>query len=102
MKKVYSVAVGKQTTPSPTGKFKVVNRLENPTYYHKGVVVGPGAANPLGNRWIGLDQKGYGIHGTNAPETIGRSVSHGCVRLRNEDIEKLYDMVPVGTPVYIY
>jgi lipoprotein-anchoring transpeptidase ErfK/SrfK len=45
---------------------------------------------------------GYALHGTNKPETIGRSVSHGCVRLRNEDIAALYDMVPVGTPVFIY
>ena len=45
---------------------------------------------------------GYAIHGTNQPETVGRAVSHGCVRLRNEDIAKLYAMVPVGTPVYIY
>lgn len=45
---------------------------------------------------------GYALHGTNKPETVGRSVSHGCVRLRNEDIAKLYEMVPVGTPVYIY
>ncbi len=45
---------------------------------------------------------GYGIHGTNAPASIGRSVSHGCIRLRNEDIEVLYEMVPVGTPVYVY
>jgi hypothetical protein len=55
----------------------------------------------LGTRRLELGD-GYGIHGTNEPESIGRSVSHGCVRLRNEDIEKLYDMVPVGTPVYIY
>ena len=55
----------------------------------------------LGTRRLVLGD-GYGIHGTNAPETIGRSVSHGCVRLRNEDIEKLFEMVPVGTPVYIY
>jgi len=45
---------------------------------------------------------GYAMHGTNQPETVGRAVSHGCVRLRNEDIAKLYAMVPVGTPVYIY
>jgi hypothetical protein len=55
----------------------------------------------LGTRRLVLGD-GYGIHGTDVPESIGRSVSHGCVRLRNEDIEKLYDMVPVGTPVYIY
>jgi hypothetical protein len=55
----------------------------------------------LGTRRLNLGD-GYGIHGTNEPSSIGRSVSHGCVRVRNEDIEKLYDMVPVGTPVYIY
>jgi len=55
----------------------------------------------LGTRRLVLGD-GYGIHGTNAPETIGRAVSHGCVRMRNEDIEKLFEMVPVGTPVYIY
>ena len=45
---------------------------------------------------------GYGIHGTDDPSSIGRAASHGCVRLRNEDIAKLYDMVPVGTAVFIY
>lgn len=55
----------------------------------------------LGTRRLVLGD-GYGIHGTNAPETIGRSVSHGCVRLRNDDIEQLFEMVAVGTPVYIY
>jgi hypothetical protein len=55
----------------------------------------------LGTRRLKLGD-GYGLHGTNQPETIGRAVSHGCVRLRNEDIEKLFDMVPVGTPVFIY
>jgi lipoprotein-anchoring transpeptidase ErfK/SrfK len=55
----------------------------------------------LGTRRLDLGD-GYGIHGTNEPSSIGHSVSHGCVRLRNEDVEKLFDMVPVGTPVYIY
>jgi hypothetical protein len=55
----------------------------------------------LGNRRINLGN-GYALHGTNNPASIGQAVSHGCVRLRNEDIEKLYPMVPVGTPVYIY
>jgi lipoprotein-anchoring transpeptidase ErfK/SrfK len=45
---------------------------------------------------------GYGIHGTNKPETVGQAVSHGCVRMRNDDIERLFEMVPVGTPVFIY
>ena len=55
----------------------------------------------LGTRRLELGD-GYGIHGTDHPETIGQSVSHGCVRMRNEDIERLYPMVAVGTPVYIY
>ena len=55
----------------------------------------------MGTRRLYLGD-GYGIHGTDHPESIGRAASHGCVRLRNEDIEKLYDMVPIGTPVYIY
>lgn len=55
----------------------------------------------LGTRRLDLGD-GYGIHGTDQPESIGHSVSHGCVRLRNEDVERLYPMVPVGTPVYIY
>jgi hypothetical protein len=55
----------------------------------------------LGTRRLELGD-GYGIHGTDHPESIGQSVSHGCVRMRNEDIERLYPMVAVGTPVYIY
>jgi len=55
----------------------------------------------LGTRRLKMGD-GYAIHGTNKPETIGRSVSHGCVRMKNEDIERLYPMVPLGTPVYIY
>ncbi|PYQ16200.1 MAG: hypothetical protein DMF80_05925 [Acidobacteria bacterium] len=55
----------------------------------------------LGTHRLNLGN-GYAIHGTNQPQTIGHAVSHGCVRVRNEDIDKLYEMVPVGTPVYIY
>lgn len=55
----------------------------------------------LGTRRLDLGD-GYGIHGTDQPESIGHSVSHGCVRMRNEDVEQLYPMVAVGTPVYIY
>ena len=85
VKKVYSVAVGKDTTPSPTGTFTIVNRLTNPTYYHKGLVIPQGPQNPIGNRWIGLSQKGYGIHGTNAPHSIGKAASHGCIRMGRKD-----------------
>jgi len=101
VKKVYPVAVGRAITPSPTGDFEIINRLENPTYYHPGTVTGPGAANPLGTRWIGLSQKGYGIHGTNAPRSIGKAASHGCVRMAKRDLEELFKMVKVGDKVEI-
>ena len=97
----FQVAVGSDVTPSPSGEFKVVSRVENPTYYHPGVVIPAGKNNPLGTRWLGLSQKGYGIHGTNAPSSIGHAASHGCIRLRNRDIEKLFTLVNVGDTVKI-
>jgi len=97
----FQVAVGADVTPSPTGEFKLVSRVENPTYYHPGVVIPAGKDNPLGTRWLGLSQKGYGIHGTNAPKSIGHAASHGCIRLRNRDVEKLFTLVNVGDTVKI-
>jgi len=97
--KIYPVAVGAAATPSPTGSFAVVVRIANPTWYGPGKVVRPGRSNPLGPRWIGLSRKGYGIHGTTSPRSIGRAASHGCIRLRNADIEELFGMVEVGDPV---
>ena len=97
----FEVAVGADMSPSPTGEFKVVSRVQNPTYYHPGVVIPSGKNNPLGTRWLGLSEKGYGIHGTNAPGSIGRAASHGCIRLRNRDIEKLFTLVRVGDTVKI-
>jgi lipoprotein-anchoring transpeptidase ErfK/SrfK len=99
--KVYTVAVGKDTTPSPTGTFTIVHRVEDPTYYHDGVVMPPGPGNPVGTRWMGLSQKGYGIHGTNAPRSIGKAASHGCIRMRQRDLEELYAEVRSGDTVEI-
>lgn len=99
--KTYSVAVGAAESPSPTGEFTITNRLENPTYYRPGVVIEPGPQNPLGTRWIGLNQKGYGIHGTNMPKSIGKAASHGCIRMGREDLEELFAMVQVGDVVKI-
>ena len=101
VKKIYPVAVGKESTPSPAGEFEIVNRLTNPTYYKPGTVVAPGASNPLGTRWIGLNQKGYGIHGTNAPKSIGKAASHGCIRMAKKDLEELFTLVKVGDKVQI-
>jgi lipoprotein-anchoring transpeptidase ErfK/SrfK len=78
--RIYPVAVGAAVSPSPIGTFSVVNRVTNPTYYSPGKVVEPGAANPVGTRWIGLSLKGFGIHGTDNPRSIGFAKSHGCIR----------------------
>jgi L,D-transpeptidase ErfK/SrfK len=97
--KVYSVAIGKHTTPTPSGTFRIVSRVVKPTYYQPGKVVPAGPANPLGTRWMGLGYKGYGIHGTNRPKSIGKAASHGCIRMRNQDVEDLFERVEVGDPV---
>jgi len=99
--RVFPVAVGAAVSPSPTGKFKIVSRLANPTYYHEGAVIPPGTQNPVGPRWVGLSKKGYGIHGTNDPQSIGKAASHGCIRMRNADVEQFYTLVKVGDPVEI-
>jgi lipoprotein-anchoring transpeptidase ErfK/SrfK len=64
-------------------------------------VIPAGKDNPVGTRWLGLSQKGYGIHGTNAPKSVGHAASHGCIRLRNRDVERLFTMLQVGDVVQI-
>ncbi len=99
--KVYPVAVGAVVSTSPTGEFKIVNRVTNPGYYHAGKVIPPGKSNPLGNRWMGLSKKGYGIHGTNEPRSIGKAASHGCIRMAKADLEQLFNWARVGDAVEI-
>jgi len=99
---VYPVAVGAAVSPSPVGTFSIVNRVSNPTYYKPGLVVRPGSTNPIGTRWIGLSVKGYGIHGTDAPGSIGSAKSHGCIRLRNRDVEQLFERVRAGDVVELH
>ncbi|MGB8012205.1 MAG: L,D-transpeptidase [Terriglobales bacterium] len=99
--RIYRVAVGKTSTPSPVGQFKIVNRVSNPTYYHKGQVIGAGKGNPVGTRWMGLSAKGYGIHGTNQPNSIGKAASTGCIRMSKRDLEELFATVNVGDTVEI-
>lgn len=100
--RIFPIAVGASSSPSPAGEFEIVNRVSKPTYYHAGEVVPPGRNNPIGTRWVGLSKKGYGIHGTNAPRSIGKAASHGCVRLRNRDMERLFVMVRTGDRVEIH
>jgi lipoprotein-anchoring transpeptidase ErfK/SrfK len=99
VKKIYTVAVGKPSTPSPVGTFTIARRVMNPTYSHDGRVVPPGPNNPVGTRWMGLSIPGYGIHGTNVPSSIGKAASHGCIRMARKDLEELYPMVEVGDTV---
>jgi lipoprotein-anchoring transpeptidase ErfK/SrfK len=100
--RIYPTAVGAPASPSPAGKYTIVTRLTEPTWYGKGKIVGPGKNNPLGTRWLGLSVQGYGIHGTNVPASIGHNASHGCIRMRNRDVEELFDMVSVGDAVELY
>ncbi len=97
--KVYPVAVGKPSTPSPEGSFTIERRVMNPVYRHDGRVVLPGPHNPVGTRWMGLSIAGYGIHGTNEPNSIGKAASHGCIRMAKADLEDLYPRVSVGDAV---
>jgi lipoprotein-anchoring transpeptidase ErfK/SrfK len=101
VKQVYPIAVGKDSTPSPVGTFTIVKRVENPTYYHDGKMVPPGPGNPVGTRWMGLSKAGYGIHGTNAPRSIGKAASHGCIRMARPDLEKVFAEVRTGDSVEI-
>ncbi|MEL7634789.1 MULTISPECIES: L,D-transpeptidase [Sporomusa] len=101
--KEFPVAIGKPATPTPLGNYSIICKEVNPAWYppdQKGIVVPTGPANPLGYRWIGIWHT-YGIHGTNAPWSIGTAVSNGCIRMYEEDVEELFDKVSYGTPVRI-
>ena len=99
--KTYPIAVGSRHTPSPDGDFVIINHAKDPTYRHGGKEIAPGKENPLGSRWMGLSLKGYGIHGTNVQSSVGKAVSHGCFRMRKQDVEELYGLVQVGDTVTI-
>jgi len=100
--KVYNVSTGKDTSITPSGDFKVVNKLVNPVWYTANEAIPAGdPRNILGTRWLGLDKSGYGIHGTTQPQSIGKSVTAGCVRMYNREVEELFDILPVGTEVTI-
>ena len=80
----------------------MITRVTNPTYYAPGKVIAPGSSNPIGTRWIGISKKGYGIHGTDVPGSIGFARSHGCIRLRNADVERLFQHVRTGDLVELH
>ena len=99
--KKYIVSTGKNNN-TPVGQFKIVNKEVEPTWFRSGAVIPPDSPdNILGSRWMGFDLKGYGIHGTTAPEDLGKQVTLGCIRMKNEEVEELFDIIPVGTEVVI-
>ena len=110
----YPVTIGSAPTTSPIGEWKVSRITKLPTFrYDKQMlkhgersgnfhILPPGPNSQVGVIWIALNKKGIGLHGTNEPETIGRSVSHGCVRLANWDVVRLAQKVKPGVPVSIH
>lgn len=99
--KTYTVSTGTNNS-TPSGVFKIVNKLPNPTWFKAGAVVPSGSPeNILGTRWLGFDLAGYGIHGTSDPQNLGRQVTQGCIRMANPDGEELYAIIPIGTEVAI-
>lgn len=108
--KTYSVSTGKDNS-TPTGTFHIDrNKLIKPTWYKTGAIIPPDSPdNILGSRWMGLEGiddggveiEGYGIHGTIKPNDLGKQITLGCVRMKNEDVEVLFDVVPIGAEVII-
>jgi lipoprotein-anchoring transpeptidase ErfK/SrfK len=84
----FPVGVGKILTKTPAGDYSIINKQANP-------------GGPFGAFWMGLSRPHYGIHGTNDPSSIGREVSHGCIRMHNEDVLQLAALVPIKTRVTI-
>lgn len=99
----FPIGTGRKPSYTPTGTFKIINKAKYPTYEG---IPGGSPKNPLGARWLGLNKvsengKRYGIHGTNNPKSIGKNSSGGCIRMYNQDVIFLYNLVPVSTQVTI-
>jgi L,D-transpeptidase ErfK/SrfK len=111
----FPVGIGRAGWGTPTGRYRIVGRREDPIWHVPPsiqgemrahgepvtAVVGPGPDNPLGKYWIQLSAPGYGLHGTNAPASIGKYATHGCLRLLPEHVEQLYHEAPDGTRVEV-
>lgn len=102
----YPVAVGKPGWETPTGTFQVIQKVENPIWQNPwtGEVRQAGENSALGLRWIGFWDDGkdaIGFHGTPTVNSIGQAASHGCVRMRNEDVVALFNKVQMGTTVTV-
>jgi len=105
---IYPAAIGLPTWQTPAAGFTIINKIKDPTWYMppeiarrenvEREIIPPGPDNPVGDRWLGTSVNHTGIHGTNKPMSIGKSVSHGCIRLYPEDILKVFEAVAVGDP----
>jgi lipoprotein-anchoring transpeptidase ErfK/SrfK len=111
VRKVYPVATGQPSFPTPQGTWEVVYKRVNPTWTNPAkdgwgadmpASIPPGPGNPLGTRAMSLNASGILIHGTYASYSIGSYASHGCIRMLLSDVEALYPQVPMGTPVLIH
>jgi lipoprotein-anchoring transpeptidase ErfK/SrfK len=109
VKKTYDIAVGQSGLETPAGTYTIDDKQVNPSWHVPdsawagdlaGQVIPPGPGDPLVARWMGF-YNGAGIHGTDEPSSIGSAASHGCVRMRVDDVIDLYDRVPLNTPIYI-
>jgi lipoprotein-anchoring transpeptidase ErfK/SrfK len=99
--KTYTVSTGKDNS-TPVGTFRIEEKMVKPVWYKVGAVVSPDSKEyELGERWMGLSAQGYGIHGTIDEKTIGKQITQGCVRMHNDDVIEIYDLVPSGTEVEI-
>ena len=109
-KRIFSapIAIGQPAYPTPTGEYEIIVKIKNPTWvppnspWAAGLEpIPPGASNPLGSRWIGTSAPNIGFHATPMDSTVGHAASHGCMRMHRADVERLYDLIRVGTPVDI-
>lgn len=103
----YSIAIGQLGWETPRGKFRVLDMQRDPTWIHPltdKIVPNGDPENPLGRHWIGFWTDGrnwVGFHGTPKESSVGRAESHGCLRMRDQDIDELYYQVSTGTPVTV-
>ena len=104
----FPIAVGSPDHPTPAGDFRIIEKQTNPTWFPPDSPwaaglgpIPPGVNNPLGTRWMGTSAPGIGMHGTPVSSSIGSRASHGCIRMYIHDAERLYELVDIGTPVYI-
>lgn len=102
----YPIAIGREGWETPKGEFQVFQMIKDPSWQHpwNGSIVPPGPDNPLGRRWIGFWTDGVnaiGFHGTPNESLVGQAVSHGCIRMKNADVQNLFTMVDNGTTVMV-